>query len=149
MMPFQKIFAAVSIVSVTLLSFGSGAIAGSGARGFDKGAAAAQKDLESRFDAALDAENLRSWIKFISARPHHIGTRYNKETADFIAAKFKEWGYDTKLERFDVLFPTPKSRLVEMTKPDRFTLRLNEPPVKGDPSTDQQSEQLPTYNAYS
>ncbi len=117
--------------------------------GFSAVGASSQRMLESQFDSLLKADNLRDWMKRLSARPHHLGSPYNKENADFIAAQFRSWGYDTKLERFDVLFPTPKTRLVEMTSPERFTLRLNEPTVEGDPTTSQQSEQLPSYNAYS
>ena len=36
-----------------------------------------------------------------------------------------------------------------MTAPEKFTVRLNEPAVTGDATSGQQSEQLPTYNAYS
>jgi N-acetylated-alpha-linked acidic dipeptidase len=117
--------------------------------GFTAETSVAQLSLETKFDAALTANNLRDWMKRLSARPHHLGSPYNKENADFIASQFRAWGYDTKLERFDVLFPTPKTRLVEMTSPEKFTFRLNEPPVEGDSTTSQQSEQLPSYNAYS
>ncbi len=88
-------------------------------------------------------------MKRLSARPHHLGSAYNKENADFIAAQFRSWGYETKLEQFEVLFPTPKTRLVEMTTPERFTLKLSEPAVAGDATSGQQTEQLPPYNAYS
>lgn len=88
-------------------------------------------------------------MKRLSARPHHLGSVYNKENADFIAAQFRSWGYETKLEQFEVLFPTPKTRLVEMTAPERFTLKLSEPAVAGDATSGQQTEQLPPYNAYS
>ena len=117
--------------------------------GFSPGGSAAERSLEGRFDANLSADNMRTWLKRLSARPHHLGSPYNKENADFIASQFRSWGYETRLEQFDVLFPTPKTRIVEMTSPERFTLRLNEPPVQGDPTTAQQSEQLPSYNAYS
>ena len=117
--------------------------------GFSPESSKNHKAAEAKFDSFLKADNLRDWMKRLSARPHHLGSPYNKENADFIAAQFRAWGYDTKLERFDVLFPTPKTRLVEMTSPERFTLRLNEPPVDGDSTTSQQSEQLPSYNAYS
>ncbi len=117
--------------------------------GFSTENSARQRSVEARFDSALSAANLREWMKRLSARPHHLGSAYNKENADFIAAHFKTWGYETRLERFDVLFPTPKSRLVEMTAPERFTLKLNEPVVEGDATSGQQSEQLPSYNAYS
>ncbi len=117
--------------------------------GFTPETSGTQRSLEARFDAALMPNNLRDWMKRLSARPHHLGSPYNKENADFIAAQFRLWGYDTKLEQFEVLFPTPKTRLVEMTSPEKFTLRLNEPQVDSDPTSGQQVEQLPSYNAYS
>lgn len=117
--------------------------------GFSADAIAAQYALESKFDASLKADNLRDWMRRLSARPHHLGSAYNKENADFIASQFRSWGYETKLEEFHVLFPTPKTRIVEMTAPETFTMSLNEPLVAGDATTGQQSEQLPSYNAYS
>src|SRR5687767_3323478 len=120
-----------------------------GMLGFSAENARAQAALESRFDANLKADNLRVWLKRLSARPHHLGSRYNKENADFIAAQFRSWGYDTKLEEYHVLFPTPKTRIVEMTAPEKFKLRLQEPELKEDATSGQVSEQLPSYNAYS
>jgi len=117
--------------------------------GFSAGSFQTQKSLESKFDAGLKSENLRDWMKRLSARPHHVGSVYNKENADFIASLFRSWGYETKLERFDVLFPTPKTRIVEMTAPEKFRLKLAEPRLPGDSTSGQQSEQLPSYNAYS
>ncbi len=117
--------------------------------GFAPVSAAKELELERKFDSNLNADDLRSWLKRLSARPHNIGTAYNKENADFILSLFKSWGFDAQLERFEVLFPTPKSRLVEMTAPEKFTLRLSEPEVPGDSTSGQQSEQLPSYNAYS
>jgi N-acetylated-alpha-linked acidic dipeptidase len=117
--------------------------------GFDSASSSTQRSLEVRFDALLSANNLRDWMKRLSARPHHLGSAYNKDNADFIVSLFRSWGYETKLEQFEVLFPTPKTRIVEMTAPERFTLRLKEPAVEGDPTTAQQNEQLPSYNAYS
>ena len=117
--------------------------------GFVSERARNQAELEARFDAGLRAENLRDWLKRLSARPHHLGSAYNKQNADFIAAQFKAWGYDTKLEEFHVLFPTPKTRVVEMTAPEKFKLKLQEPQLKEDATSGQVTEQLPSYNAYS
>ncbi len=108
-----------------------------------------QKALEAKFDAALKADNLRTWMKRLSARPHHVGSPYDNENAEFIAAQFRSWGFDTQIEQFDVLFPTPKTRVVEMTAPEKFIAKLGEPELKEDATTAQQNEQLPTYNAYS
>ena len=67
----------------------------------------------------------------------------------WILARFKEWGWDAQVETYDVLFPTPKERIVEMVEPSRFRLTLEEPPVAVDPTSSQKSEQLPSFNAYS
>src|SRR5262249_28235385 len=87
------------------------------------------------------------WMKRLSARPHHLGSAYDKENADFIAGLFRSWGYETEIERFDVLFSTPKTRLLEMTSPQKFTAKLEEPALKESPTSGQKSEQLPVYNA--
>jgi N-acetylated-alpha-linked acidic dipeptidase len=117
--------------------------------GFSAENSAKQKVLEAKFDSFLKADNLREWMKRLSARPHHVGSPYGKENAEFIAAQFKSWGFDTEIEQFDVLFPTPKTRLLEMTAPEKFTAKLEEPTLKEDSTSGQKNEQLPTYNAYS
>ena len=48
-----------------------------------------------------------------------------------------------------MLFPTPTERVLELLEPTRFTAKLEEPAVAVDPTSNQKSEQLPTYNAYS
>ena len=120
-----------------------------GMLGFSGESSRVQADLESRFDAGLNPDNLRDWMKRISSRPHHLGSVHNKENADFIASQFRSWGYDTRLEEFHVLFPTPKTRIVEMTSPQKFRLKLQETELKEDATSGQVSEQLPSYNAYS
>ena len=117
--------------------------------GFSEERAAAQRELETRFDSHLKADNLREWMKRMSARPHHVGSPHGKENAEFMAGLFRSWGYDTRIEEFQVLFPTPKTRLVEMVGPTRFTAQLSEPAMPGDSTSGQKDEQLPTYNAYS
>ena len=117
--------------------------------GFTPDTAAKQQTLESQFDASIHRDNLREWMQRLTAHPHHLGSPYDKENAEFIAAQFRSWGYDTQIEEFEVLFPTPKTRLLEMTAPTQFTASLVEPPVKEDPTSSLTAEQLPTYNAYS
>jgi N-acetylated-alpha-linked acidic dipeptidase len=117
--------------------------------GFSPESSTREKSLEQRFDATLKRENLRDWLKRLSARPHHVGSPYGKDNAEFMLALFKSWGYDAQIESFDVLFPTPKTRVLEMLSPEKFTAKLAEPALKEDATSNQQSEQLPTYNAYS
>ena len=117
--------------------------------GFEREGSDRERDLEKQFDSYLKRDNLREWMKRLSARPHHLGSPYGKENADFIAGLLKSWGYETSIERFDVLFPTPKTRVLEMIAPRKFTAKLAEPTLKEDSTSGQTNEQLPTYNAYS
>ena len=107
------------------------------------------KTLQDKFDSQLNAENLKTWMKHLSAHPHHVGSPWDKSNAEYIADKFKSWGFDTHIEEFYVLFPTPKLRKLEMTAPEKFTAKLEEPALKEDSTSDQFKEQLPTYNVYS
>lgn len=117
--------------------------------GFSEERAAQQRDLEARFDSHLKTENLREWMKRLSARPHHVGSAYGKDNAEFMAGLFRSWGWDAKLEEFHVLFPTPTERVLEMVAPTRFTAKLAEPAMPEDSTSGQTDEQLPIYNAYS
>ncbi len=117
--------------------------------GFGEAASVEQRSLEKRFDAQIRGDNLRDWLKRLAARPHHLGSAYDKENAEWIASQFKAWGYETRIEEFGVLFPTPKTRLLEMIAPTAFKATLAEPVLKEDATSGQVDEQLPTYNAYS
>jgi N-acetylated-alpha-linked acidic dipeptidase len=116
--------------------------------GFTEKAVAAQRVLEQRFDALLSAQHIGQTIKELSSKPHHIGSPGGKEVAESILAKYKSWGWDAKIETYQVLFPTPKTRVLEMIAPTMFTAGLKENVLKEDPSSGQEG-QLPTYNAWS
>ena len=113
--------------------------------------AAAQRPpaWDERYRALPEAAAIGQYMQRLSARPHFVGSPYNKDNAEWMLARFTEWGWDAKLETYDVLFPTPKERLLEMTAPTRFKATLEEPAVAVDPTSNQKAEQLPTYNAYS
>ncbi|HVT58614.1 MAG TPA: transferrin receptor-like dimerization domain-containing protein [Thermoanaerobaculia bacterium] len=127
----------------------AGPVAGGPLLGFSDAHAAEQRALEARFDAALDVKNLRPWLQRLAARPHHIGSPYQKENSEFVAGLFRSWGYETRIEEFQVLFPTPKERLLEMVGGPPWKAVLAEPPLPEDSTSGQTAEQLPTYNAYS
>lgn len=104
---------------------------------------------ETKFRAIPSAEKQREYMQRLSARPHHLGSSYDKENAEWMLKTFKEWGLDAQMEIFDVLFPSPKERIVELLEPTKFTATLREPAESVDPTSNQHDEQLPTYNAYS
>src|SRR5476649_2434047 len=117
--------------------------------GFTSATSRAERDWENKFKALPDPAIMRENMQRLSARPHHVGSPYDKQNAEWILAQFKSWGLNAEIETFDVLFPTPKERVLEMVAPTKFVARLQEPPVAGDPTSNQQAEQLPAYNAYS
>ena len=117
--------------------------------GYSAASSRTQRDWETKFRTIPTPANLRDYMQRLSARPHHVGSAYDKDNAEWILTKFKEWGLDAHIETFDVLFPTPKERIVELVEPVRFQAKLQEPALSIDPTSNQQSEQLPTYNAYS
>jgi len=117
--------------------------------GFEPATAATEYQLEARFDGQLKADNLRDWMKRLAAHPHHVGSPYDKDNAEFMAGLFKSWGYDTRIDVSYVLFPTPKLRVLELVAPTKFTASLTEKPLTEDPTSGQTSEQLPIYNAFS
>jgi N-acetylated-alpha-linked acidic dipeptidase len=101
------------------------------------------------FRGLIDARNIGEYMRMMSARPHHLGSPYGEQNAEWILARFKEWGWDAKIESYDVLFPTPKERVLELLGPTPFKATLEEPPIAADPTSSQKSEQLPSFNAYS
>jgi N-acetylated-alpha-linked acidic dipeptidase len=117
--------------------------------GYTAASAKTEQDWEVKFRALPDPANLRSYMQRLAARPHHVGSDYDKDNAEWILSRLKEWGLDAKIETYDVLFPTPKERALELVAPARFTAKLEEPTVAGDATSSQHNEQLPTYNAYS
>ena len=150
MRPFFAIVLIFNLV-VPSLSFGADQPAAAPAAlvGYSPRASQSEREWEAKFRAIPDPANLREYMRRLSARPHHVGSPYDKDNAEWILARFKDWGLDAHIERFDVLFPKPKVRVLEMLSPTKFTAKLEEPALAVDPTSNQKSEQLPTYNAYS
>src|SRR5580700_2961065 len=99
-------------------------------RGYAPESARTEHDWEVLFRAIPSPQNLHDYMQRLSARPHHVGSAYDKDNAEWILSKFKEWGLDAHIETFEVLFPTPKTRALELVAPERFTAKLAEPDRK-------------------
>jgi N-acetylated-alpha-linked acidic dipeptidase len=118
--------------------------------GYSTASSQSERQWEGKLRAIPSTDNLRAYMQRLSARPHNVGTPADKDNAEWIAARFKEFGLDTHIETFDVLYPTPKERVVDLVAGGpKFVAKLQEPAITQDPTSNQQSEQLPTYNAYS
>ncbi|GAC1631256.1 MAG: transferrin receptor-like dimerization domain-containing protein [Candidatus Acidiferrum sp.] len=118
--------------------------------GFSAESSRTERQWEEKFKAIPKQENLREYMRRLTARPHNVGSPYDKDNAEWIAAKFKEFGLETKIEEFDVLYPTPLERAIELVDGGpKFKAKMEEPALAEDPTSNQKDEQLPTYNAYS
>ena len=106
------------------------------------------QNWEEKFRALPRADLLKDYMRELSAEPHHLGSARDQQNAEWLRDKFKSWGLNATIEEYQVLFPTPKERVLELLAPTKFVAKLKEPAIAEDPdSTDQ--NQLPTYNAYS
>ena len=117
-------------------------------QGFSSGGAAAEAQLEQRFDSDLSAADLRSWMEQMSSEPNHVGSIHDKANAEFQLKKFREWGWDASIETFSVLYPSPREISLELVAPAHFAARLTEPPVVGDSTSSKTKDELPAYNVY-
>ncbi len=147
----RSVVAGILFAAVSIAPFGTRVTADEQTLyGYSAASSCAERHWEETFRAIPSPDNLRSYMQQLSARPHNVSSRYDKENAEWILAKFQEFGLDAHIEQFDVLFPTPKERVVELVDGGpKFVAKLQEPPVPQDLTSNQQNEQLPTYSAYS
>src|SRR5258706_778065 len=147
----RAVLASFFFAGLSLAPFGSHVIADEQPLfGYSAESSHTERQWEENLRAIPSPDNLGDYMKRLSARPHNVGSPYDKDNAEWIASKFKEFGLDTHIEQFDVLFPTPKERAVELVEGGpKFSAKLPEPALSQDPTSNQQTEQLPTYKAYS
>ncbi len=134
--------------SLAALAQAQGSGGSDGLTGFSAAAAQDEQRLEQRFDSDLSAADLKNWLQQMASAPNHVGSPHDKANAEWQLARFREWGWDASIETFSVLYPTPRSVSLELIQPAHFKARLSEPPVEGDATSSQVSDELPPYNAY-
>ena len=111
--------------------------------------ASTEVQWESKFRALPEPARIKETMRRLSARPHHVGSAYDKDNAEWLLAQLKSFGLEAQIEEFSALFPTPRERHLELLGTTKFVAKLQEPPLGIDPTSSQTAEQLPTYNAYS
>lgn len=106
-----------------------------------------RQNWEEIYRTLPSATNLRDYVKRLSAEPHHVGSAAGKEYAEWMRDQFRAWGLDATIEEYEVLFPTPRERVLELVAPVKFSASLREPAISADPDSGDPN-QLPTYNAF-
>jgi N-acetylated-alpha-linked acidic dipeptidase len=116
--------------------------------GFGAAAALDEQATERRFDADLNAAELREWMRSMSSAPNQVGSAHDKANAEFMLQKFRDWGWDASIETFSVLYPTPRHLSLQLIAPKQFTAKLAEPAIRGDATSGNTADALPPYNVY-
>jgi len=117
-------------------------------RGFPPPLLADELAREASLRAVPNADTLRAQLIALSAVPHEAGTERSHHVAEMILARFRSFGLDASIEQFEALMPRPTSRSLELVGPEQYVALLKEPALSEDP-TSGQTDQLPTFNAYS
>ena len=144
-MSFRKVLVASVAAGLMLAAAGASAAP---IFGFTPEHADRQQALEAKFDQALSGEEMKGWLETLSSEPNHVGSPHDKANAELMLAKFKSWGWDARIETFDILYPTPIAEKLELLGPHPFTAALHETPVEGDRTSVQADHVLPPYVAY-
>lgn len=144
----MRLLAIAALLSTGALAF-TPIAANDTLRGFTPASSKTQLEWEAKFKAIPNPARMRESMRLLSARPHHVGSAYGKQNAEWIRDQFRSYGWQAEIEEFDVLFPTPRERVVEMVAPTKFVANLDETVIDVDPTSNQKDEQLPPYHAYS
>jgi len=132
-------------ISLTAILLAAGLVA---SPALPQAAPASGSDIEKQFDAAIDPAEQGSWMKYMASEPNHVGTAHDKWNAEDTLRRFKEWGWDAKIETFKVLYPTPLNVALDLSGKTKFKATLTERPVPGDASSSKTKNQLPAYVAF-
>src|SRR5260370_36519303 len=95
-----------------------------GLTGFSGDSSRTERQWEQKLRSAISPDNIGDYMKLLSARPHHVGSPYDKHDQEWLASKFKGVGLDVHAESFQIVLPTPKERVLEMVRPTRFVAKL-------------------------
>ena len=98
--------------------------------------------------AIPDAKRISGNMHQLAAHPHNVGSAAQRANAEWLVKQYTSWGWEAKIEQFDVLYPTPKTRVLELLGAKPYKARLEEPAIPEDPYTQDKSPAMPPYNMY-
>ena len=151
MRPLAVLSVVASLAFAPLSSLAQAAVAVDRSKplpGFTAASSATERTWEQKFQAIPDGKHVSDNMHVLAAHPHHVGSEAQRANSEWLVKQYKSWGWDAKIEQFDVLYPMPKERVLELTGPKPYKARLAEPEVTEDPYTHDKSPRIPPYNIY-
>ena len=118
--------------------------------GYGTESSSAQRTWEKKFQDAISRDSIRENMRHLSARPHHVGSPYDKDNAQWILAQVQGMRVSTPRSKLSMFFShAQRARSWNWSSPHTSQPNFRNPPSPADPTSNQTAEQLPTYNAYS
>lgn len=100
--------------------------------GFTQASADAQAKAEKTFLDTVTPASARKWLVALTEEPHVAGTAAEKKVADYVLARFKEFGLSAELVRYDVFLNHPLHVSLTLVEPVEEELKLREEPYDVD-----------------
>lgn len=116
--------------------------------GYTERSATTQIAIEERFRAGVDAQSISALHRPLSERPHPAGSVATADLVKHLEATLRSFGLDVQVHEYQALLSHPRSVTVTLTAPTGRELRLTEPALAEDP-TSQHPELGGGYIAYS
>ncbi len=115
--------------------------------GFAGSSVEAQARAEKTFVDTVTPASARRWLAALTEEPHVAGTPAEKKVADYVLARFKEFGLNAELVHYDVFLNHPKQVSLKLLSPVEEELKLREDPYEVD--KDSTSEGMfPAFHGY-
>src|SRR3989304_5959133 len=77
----------------------------------------AQVQIEQLFLDTRSPERAKQWLFALTEEPHVAGTPAQLKVVEFVRDRFKEFGLETEVVKYDVFINYPKSVSLRMTSP--------------------------------
>ncbi|MBZ5568672.1 MAG: M28 family metallopeptidase [Acidobacteriia bacterium] len=108
-----------------------------------------EREIEQQFLSVPDPRQAEQHMKILTAEPHIAGSPEDRKTADYVARKFREWGFDTEIVEYKVWMNYPAEVSVDAFTPAGAVMHgPTREHVEGDPFQDDPRIVIP-FNAFS
>src|SRR5260370_12371247 len=117
--------------------------------GFTPSSAVLERKTEAEFWRIPSAERTAQWHRYFTAEPHPAASARNNELAGYIAAQWRQQGWeDVVLRKYEVYDSARRQTSLEMVAPVHYRASLREDAYAADPDT-KNPRVSPAYLGYS
>ena len=104
--------------------------------GFSEAATGRERVVESALLSLPEPSRCESHHRELTSQPHTAGTDGARRVAEYVAARFREYGLETEIASYDVLLSWPRRVEVDLLAPLPARLANTEDPLPEDPQSE-------------